>query len=44
MVTEGQVPPDEPASQALVELADGFLSIFWLGQHALDGVRRETPA
>src|SRR5262249_48277828 len=44
MMAKGQVPPDELAAQALVELADGFLAIFRLGEHALDGVRRETPA
>src|SRR5260370_33809742 len=36
MVAEGQVPPDEPASDTLEELGDGFLTIFRLGQHAFD--------
>ena len=44
MAAEGQVPPDEPASYALEEFANGFLTIFWLSQHALDGVRSETTA
>ena len=44
MVAEGQVPPDEPASHTLEEFGNGFLTIFRLSQHALDGVRSETPA
>src|SRR4029453_6528339 len=44
MVAEGQVPPYEPASHALEEFGNGFLTIFWLSQHALDGVRSKTPA
>src|SRR5262245_2474849 len=44
MVAEGQVPADEPASYALEEFGNGFLTIFWLSQHALDGVRSKTPA
>jgi len=30
MVAEGQVPADEPASYALEEFGNGFLTIFWL--------------
>jgi hypothetical protein len=33
-VAEGQVPPDEPTSDALEELGNCFLTIFWLSQHA----------
>jgi hypothetical protein len=44
MVAEGQVPADESASYALEEFGNGFLTIFWLSQHALDGVRSKTPA
>src|SRR5215510_6337841 len=38
MVAEGQVPPDELAAYALEEFRNGLLTIFWLSQHALDGV------
>src|SRR5215471_6969875 len=38
MVAEGQVPPDELAADALEEFRNGLLTIFWLSQHALDGV------
>ena len=38
MVAEGQVPPDELAAYALEEFSNGLLAIFWLSQHALDGV------
>jgi hypothetical protein len=38
VVTKGQVPPDEPTAYALEELGNGFLTIFWLSQHAFDGV------
>jgi hypothetical protein len=38
MVAEGQVPPDEPAAYALEEFGNGFLTIFWLRQHAFDSV------
>jgi hypothetical protein len=38
VVTKGQVPPDELAAYALEELGNGFLTIFWLSQHAFDGV------
>src|SRR6516225_5216081 len=38
MVAKGQVPPDELAAHALEELGNGFLTIFRLSQHALDGV------
>jgi hypothetical protein len=38
MVTKGQVLPDEPTAHALEELGNGFLTIFWLSQHAFDGV------
>src|SRR6516165_8351134 len=41
VVTKGQVPPDEPTADALEELSDGSLTIFWFGQHALDGGRSE---
>src|SRR5215813_4819156 len=42
MVAEGQVPPDEPAADTLAEFGDGFLTIFRLSHHALDGIRSET--
>jgi hypothetical protein len=29
-VAEGQVPADEPASYALEEFGNGFLTVFWL--------------
>src|SRR5205823_837188 len=38
MVAEGQVPPDELAAYALEEFRNGLLTIFWLSQHALDGI------
>jgi hypothetical protein len=38
MVAERQVPPDEPTSYTLEEFRNGFLTIFWLSQHALDSV------
>jgi hypothetical protein len=38
MMAEGQVPPDELAAYALEEFGDGFLTIFWLRQHAFDSV------
>src|SRR6516225_9078299 len=38
MVAEGQVPSDEPTSNTLEEFSDRFLTIFWLCQHAFDGV------
>jgi hypothetical protein len=38
MVTKGQVPPDELTAYALEELGNGLLTIFWLSQHAFDGV------
>jgi hypothetical protein len=38
MVAEGQVPPDELAAYALEEFRNRLLTIFWLSQHALDGV------
>ncbi len=31
-------PPDEPAAYALEEFGNGFLTIFWLRQHAFDSV------
>src|SRR5262249_48408794 len=43
MVTEGQVPPDEPTSYALAEFGNSFLTIFWFGQHALDSLWSEPP-
>src|SRR6266536_4798034 len=43
MVAEGQVPPDEPTSYALAEFGNSFLTIFWFGQHALDGLWSEPP-
>src|SRR5262249_46611112 len=42
MVAEGQVPPDQPAADTLEEFRNGFLTIFWLSQHALDGVCSAT--
>src|SRR5262249_49200755 len=44
MVAEGQVPPNELASHTLEEFGNGFLTIFRLSQHALDGARSEPPA
>jgi hypothetical protein len=38
MMAEGQVPPDELAAYALEEFGNGFLTIFWLRQHAFDSV------
>jgi hypothetical protein len=38
MATKGQVPADELAAYALEELCNGFLTIFGLSQHALDGL------
>jgi hypothetical protein len=38
MMTEGQVPPNEFTSYALKEFGNGFLSVFWLSQHALDSI------
>jgi hypothetical protein len=38
MVAEGQVPPDELAADTLAEFGDGFLTIFRLSHHALDGI------
>src|SRR5215813_6567013 len=38
MVAEGQVPPYEPAADTLAEFGDGFLTIFRLSHHALDGI------
>ena len=38
MVAEGQVPPDQPAADTLAEFGDGFLTIFRLSHHALDGI------
>jgi hypothetical protein len=38
MTAEGQVPLDEPASDTLEEFGHGFLTIFRLTDHALDGI------
>ena len=38
MVAEGQVSPDELAADTLAEFGDGFLTIFRLSHHALDGI------
>jgi len=38
MASQSQVPPDEPTAYALEELGNGFLTIFWLSQHAFDSV------
>src|SRR6516225_1644602 len=38
MVAEGQVPPDELAADTLTKFGDGFLTIFRLSHHALDGI------
>src|SRR6516225_8852279 len=38
IMAEGQVPPDEPTSNTLEEFSNGFLTIFWLCQHAFDSV------
>src|SRR5262245_62444069 len=35
---KGQVPPDEPAADTLAEFGDGFLTVFRLCHHALDGI------
>src|SRR5262245_49985057 len=35
---EGQVPPDELASDTLEEFGNGFLTIFRLSHHTLDGI------
>jgi hypothetical protein len=42
MVTEGQVPPDEFASNALEQFCNGIFTVFRLGQHAFDSIRSET--
>jgi hypothetical protein len=42
MVAEGQVPPDELASHTLEEFGDGFLTIFRVSHHTLDGIGSET--
>jgi hypothetical protein len=42
MAAEGQIPPDEVTSNALEQLGNSLLTIFRLGQHAFDGVGRET--
>src|SRR6516165_9921129 len=38
MMAEGQIPLDEPASNTLAEFGNGFLTIFRLSDHALDGI------
>src|SRR5215472_17202202 len=38
MVAEGQVPRDELAADTLAEFGDGFLTIFRLSHHPLDGI------
>jgi hypothetical protein len=38
VVTKCQIPRGEPTSDALEELGNSLLTIFWLSQHAFDGV------